>query len=160
MAYAFNQLTQPIFQQLDAWMHANSEDLTLNKFFKEVEHYMGILMLTAKTKTKYELNTIVMRSNKLVNKYYHRLFKLWKDANTSMNERMEKFKFMLKPIISQMLLARKYNSLRKLLAAAKSVKEQKKKSIAIFHKILNHHRNLSSHGPIKPMETLLLHQAR
>ena len=29
VAYAFSQLAQPIFQQLDAWMHANSEDFTL-----------------------------------------------------------------------------------------------------------------------------------
>ena len=58
----------------------NLNNVTLNEFFKEVEHYMKISMLAAKTKN--ELNTIVMHSNESVNEYYHQLFKLWKDANT------------------------------------------------------------------------------
>ena len=44
-----------------------------------------------------------------------------------MNERMEKFNLTLKPSIFYVLLAKKHNSLRKLLAAAKFIEEQKKK---------------------------------
>ena len=65
MDYTFSQLTQLIFQQLDAWMHA---------FLKKVKYYIEIFMLAAKTKR--ELNTIVMQINKSVNEYYHWLFKL------------------------------------------------------------------------------------
>ena len=115
-------------------------------------------MLAAKAKC--ELNTIVMRSDKSVNEYYHWLFKLWKNANTLINEHMKKFKLMLKPSIFHVLLAKKYNSLRELLAAARSVEKQKKKSVAIFHEIQNRHRNFSSYRLTKPVEAPLLHQAR
>ena len=42
ISYAFSQLAQPISQQLEAWTQANSEELTMQDFFSEVEHYMGI----------------------------------------------------------------------------------------------------------------------
>lgn len=65
VSYAFSQLAQPIFQQLDSWIQANSESLSMDKFFTEIEHYMGIPMLAATAKR--ELNTVVMRGNKTVN---------------------------------------------------------------------------------------------
>ena len=102
-------------------MHVNSEDFTLNELFEKVEYYMEIPILASKAKR--ELNTIVMRFNESVNKYYDRLFKLWKDANTLIDKRIKKFKFTLKPSISHVLLAGKYNSLRELLAAARSIEE-------------------------------------
>ena len=105
-------------------MHVNSNHLTLKKVFEKVEHYMRILMFAAKTKRK--LNTIIMHSNKSVNKYYHRLFKLWEDANISVDNCMKKFKLTLKLNISYVLLAKRHNSLRKLLATAKSIEKQKK----------------------------------
>ena len=86
---------------------------------------MKILILTAKAKR--ELNTIVIKFNKSVNEYYYWLFKLWKDVNISTDERMEKFKLTLKPSISHILLAGKYNSLHKLLTVARSIEEQKQK---------------------------------
>ena len=42
-----------------------------------------------------------------------------------MDKRIEKFKLTLKFSISYVLLTEKYNSLRKLLAAAKFIEEQK-----------------------------------
>ena len=84
---------------------------------------MEIPMLAVKAKRR--LNTIVMRSDESMNKYYHQLFKLWEDANTSIDERIEKFKLTLKPSISHVLLAKKHDSLRNLLAAAKSIEKQK-----------------------------------
>ena len=106
-------------------MHVNSENLILNKFLEEVEHYMWISMLAAKAKR--DLNIIVIKSNKSVNKYYYWLFKLWEDANTSMDAHMEKFKLTLKLSIFHLLLAEKYNSMRKLLSVARSIEEQKQK---------------------------------
>ena len=106
-------------------MHTNLNHLTLNKFFEEVEHYIEIFMLAIKA--KHKLNTIVMQFNKSMNEYYCRLFKLWEDANTLTDERMKKFKLMLKLNTSHVLLTERHNSLRKLLAIAKSIEEEKKK---------------------------------
>ena len=69
ISYAFSQLTPPIFQQLDAWIQANSEEFTMDEFYNEIEHYIGISMLASKA--KQELNTIIMQSAETVNKYYH-----------------------------------------------------------------------------------------
>ena len=41
----------------------------MDKFYSEIEHYMGTSMLASKT--KQELNTIVMQPTKTVNEYYH-----------------------------------------------------------------------------------------
>ena len=45
VSYAFSQLTQPIFQQLDSWIQANSDNLSMDEFYNEIEHYMGIPLL-------------------------------------------------------------------------------------------------------------------
>ena len=45
ISYAFHQLDQPIFQQLDAWIGVNSESLTMDGFYKQIKHCMGIHML-------------------------------------------------------------------------------------------------------------------
>ena len=52
-------MTQLIFQQLDAWIQANSEDLTMDKFYNKIEHYMKISMLTRIAKR--QLNIIIMQ---------------------------------------------------------------------------------------------------
>ena len=91
---------------------------------------MGIPMLASKA--KQELNTIVMQPAETVNKYYHQIFKLWQQANTPNNQRMEKFKLTLKSFISTPLLAAKHNSLKKLFDAARLVKKQKKKISSNF----------------------------
>ena len=61
----------------------------MKDFYSEIEHYMGIFMLASIAKR--ELNTIVMKPNKLVNKYYHRLYKLWQQAGMAINERMKAY---------------------------------------------------------------------
>ena len=124
ISYAFSQLAQPIFPQLDPWIQANSENLTMEEFFSEIEHYMGIPMLAATAKR--ELNTVVMRSNEAVNEYYHGLFKLWQQASTPEDEKIDKFKLTLKPSISHALLAFKHTNMRDLLDAARLIEDQKK----------------------------------
>ena len=52
ISYAFYQLDQPLFQQLDAWIGANSESLNIEGFYQQIEHCMGIHMLTEQAKKK------------------------------------------------------------------------------------------------------------
>ena len=75
ISYAFHQLDQPIFQQLDAWIGANSESLTMDGFYQQIEHCMGIHMLTERAEE--ELHTVTMKSNETVDEYYQQIFKLW-----------------------------------------------------------------------------------
>ena len=68
ISYAFHQLDQPIFQQLDAWIAANSKGLTMERFYQQIEHCMRIHMLTERAKD--ELHTVTMKSNETVDEYY------------------------------------------------------------------------------------------
>lgn len=102
----------------------------MTEFFDEIEHYINILLLAAAA--KQNLNTITMRSIETVNKYYHKLFKLWKHTNTSNNKRINKFKLILKLSISHTLFVTKYNSMKNLLELAKSIEDQKKKISSNF----------------------------
>ena len=43
ISYAFHQLDQPILQQLDAWIGANSKSLTMEGFYQQIEHCNGNL---------------------------------------------------------------------------------------------------------------------
>ena len=73
-----------------------------------------------------------MQPNETVNEYYHKIFKLWQQANTSDDQCIKKFKPTLKSFILTLLLAFKHNSLRKLFNAAQLVKKKKKKISSIF----------------------------
>ena len=75
ISYAFHQLAQPIFQQLDAWINANAEDLSMENFYKQIEHSMGIHMLVEKAKDKLHVVTI-KPTGETVDNYYQRIFKL------------------------------------------------------------------------------------
>lgn len=107
------------------WIYANSENLTIAKFFEEIKHYMAISMFVATA--KQDLNTVIMWPIKSVNKYYHRLFKLYEHTNMLNDKQINKFKLILKPAISHALLTTKYNTMRDLLKAAKFIEDQKKK---------------------------------
>ena len=74
ISYAFHQLAQPIFQQLDAWINANAEDFSMEDFYKQIEHSMGIYMLVKKAED--ELHVVTMKPIKTVDNYYQRIFKL------------------------------------------------------------------------------------
>ena len=102
----------------------------MDKFYNEIEHYMRIPMLASKA--KQELNIIVMQPAETVNEYYYQIFKLWQQANTPDDQRIEKFKLTLKSAILISLLAAKHNSLKKLLDAAQLVKKQRKKISSNF----------------------------
>ena len=102
ISYAFHQLAQPIFQQLDAWIDANSKGLTMEEFHQQIEHCMGIHMLTEQAKD--ELHTVTMKSNETVDEYYQQIFKLWEQAKTPERERIRRFKITLKLSISHALI--------------------------------------------------------
>ena len=36
ISYAFHQLAQPIFQQLDVWINVNINDLSIEDFYKQI----------------------------------------------------------------------------------------------------------------------------
>ena len=74
ISYAFHQLAQPIFQQLDAWINANAKDLSMEDFYMQIEHSMGIHMLVEKAEDK--LHVVTMKPTKTVDDYYQRIFKL------------------------------------------------------------------------------------
>lgn len=97
----------------------------MEKFYNKIEYYMSISIFAATT--KQELNTMLIKPSKSVNEYYYWLFKLWQQAKTLKNEKVDKFKLILKLLILQLLLAIKYTNIKDLLNAAWSIKNQKKK---------------------------------
>ena len=123
ISYAFYQLDQPIFQQLDAWIAANSEGLTMEGFYQQIEHCMGIHMLTKQAKDK--LHTVTMKSNKTVDKYYQRIFKLWEQAKTPKLKRVKRFEITLKPSISHALIGQKHIKIIDVLDAAREIEHRK-----------------------------------
>ena len=68
ISYAFHQLDQLIFQQLNAWIGANLENLTMDGFYQQIKHCIEIHMLTEQAEE--ELHIVTMKSNKTVDKYY------------------------------------------------------------------------------------------
>ncbi|MCJ1470501.1 hypothetical protein MMC07_009147 [Pseudocyphellaria aurata] len=130
--YAFNQLTGAIFDAIETWVKERKEAgiLTLNELFDEMEHYLGLPSLVEDAKR--ELLTITMASSELVDEYYHKLIKLWKYAETPEADRTKKFKSTLKPAIANPLLPMTYTNTREVLAAARSIENQKKERATYF----------------------------
>ena len=123
ISYAFHQLDQPIFQQLDAWIAANSEGLTMEKFYQQIEHCMGIHMLTEQAEDK--LHTVTMKSNKTVDEYYQQIFKLWEQAKTPEREKIRRFEITLKPSILHALIGQKHTKIMDVLDAAREIEYRK-----------------------------------
>lgn len=67
---------------------------------------------------KRKLNKITIKYTKSMNEFYHWIFELWEDTKTLKNERIEQFKTMLKPAISQPLLGHKFTDMRTFLDTA------------------------------------------
>ena len=127
----------------------------MKDFYSKIEHYMGISMLASIAKT--ELNTIVMKLSKLVNKYYHQLYKLWQQAGTTDNERIKKFKLNLKFLISTPLLALRHSNLRKFFDSTRLIENQKKRLAIIFRRRqTKQHQRHSERGLANPKLTRIL----
>ena len=123
ISYAFHQLDQPIFQQLDAWIGPNSKSLTMDGFYKQIEHCMGIHMLTERAKEK--LHTVTIKSNETVDEYYQQIFKLWEQAKTPERKRVKRFEITLKPSILHALIGQKHTKIMDVLDAAREIEHKK-----------------------------------
>ena len=123
ISYAFHLLDQPIFQQLDAWIVANSEGLTMEGFYQQIEHYMGIHMLTERAED--ELRTVTMKSNETVDEYYQQIFKLWEQARTPEREKIRRFEITLKPSILHVLIGQKHTKIMDVLDETREIEHQK-----------------------------------
>ena len=110
ISYAFHQLAQPIFQQLDAWINANANNLSIEDFYKQIKHFIGIHMLIKKAEDKLYMVTM-KPTGETVNNYYQRIFKLWQQAGTTECKRVKKFEITLKPSISHALIAKNITKL-------------------------------------------------
>ena len=124
ISYAFHQLAQPIFQQLDAWINANAEDLSMEDFYKQIEHSMGIHMLVKKAED--ELHVVTMKpTGETVDDYYQQIFKLWQQSKTPKRERIRRFEITLKPSISHALIGQKHTKIMDVLDAAREIEHRK-----------------------------------
>ena len=124
ISYAFHQLAQPIFQQLDAWINANADDLSMEDFYKQIEHSMGIHMLVEKAEDK--LHVVTMKpTGETVDNYYQRIFKLWQQAKTPERERMRRFEITLKLSIAHALIGQKHTRILDVLDAARKIEHRK-----------------------------------
>lgn len=122
--YALSQMKDPIFDAMHAWVTDVGGALTLESFFLEIENYMG-LHHQAKD-AKKELLTIKMENNENVSGYYHRIFKLWQNAKTPMEDRIETFLTTMKPGISSSLIGKEYTDFKELLETARRIEARRK----------------------------------
>ena len=79
-----------------------------------------------KKDAKKELLTIKMNKTESVSEYYHRLFKLWQRAGTSLEDRIDQFIGTVIPGISAALQVREYKSFAQLLEDARRVEGYRK----------------------------------
>ena len=124
ISYAFHQLAQLIFQQLDVWINANVNDLSMKDFYKQIKHSMGIHMLVEKAKDNLHVVTI-KPTGETVNDYYQHIFKLWQQARTTEYERVKEFEITLKPSILHALIGQKHTKIIDVLDAAQEIKHKK-----------------------------------
>ena len=124
ISYVFHQLAQPIFQQLNAWINANADDLSIEDFYKQIEHSIGIYMLVEKAEDR--LHVVTMKpTGETVDDYYQRIFKLWQQAGTTECKRVKKFEISLKPSISHALIGQKHTKTMYVLDMAWESKHKK-----------------------------------
>ena len=141
VAYTLSRIKSPLFDKIAAWVAENLDTITILELFDKTKHWMGVHLQD--TKAKQELITIAMKNTKSVSKYYHCIFKLWRRANTFINERIVKFMRLLKPSISTPLLGRKFTSIRAVLDEAQDIKDAQKKIMYTFSRQNNRQQSSS-----------------
>ena len=78
--YVLLQMEASIWNKINTWVIIQRDSLTVDKMFAEIENYMDITQ--HKANAKKELITIAMKQDKMVSKFYHRIFDLWTMAGT------------------------------------------------------------------------------
>ena len=86
-----------------------------------------------KKNAKKKLLTIKINKTKNVSKYYHRLFKLWQRAETSLENRIDMFIEFVSLGISNVLQAREYKNFTKLLKNARRIENYRKNVVNNFY---------------------------
>ena len=89
IVYTLSHTSDVLFAEMRVWFESNKDDAILDEFFKQAKHFTGVHHLKADVKQK--LLTITMQYSETVSKYYRQIFELWQNAETSGNERIEKF---------------------------------------------------------------------
>ena len=108
---------------LDTLVRLGHKLYCLNRCLHWVELCMRIYMLSEQAKE--ELHTVTIKSNETVDKYYQRVFKLWKQAKTPKRERIKRFKKIRKPFIAHALIGQKHIKIMDMLDAAWEIKHKK-----------------------------------
>ena len=114
------------------WFESNEDGATLDKFLKEAKYLPRVHHL--KVDAKQELLTITMQHLKTISEYYQQIFRLWQNAETPVDKKIEKFICTLRLLISNPLLGRKYMDIKILLDKARSIEKIKRDIIGNFPK--------------------------
>ena len=142
VAYALSRIKSSLFDKIAAWVAENFDTITMAGLFDKTEHWIGVHLQA--TKAKQELITIAMKNTKSVSEYYHRIFKLWTKAKTSIDKRIVKFTRLLKLGISMLLLSRKFTSIRAVLDETRDIKNAQKEITYMFFRQDNRQQQQSS----------------
>jgi Txe/YoeB family toxin of Txe-Axe toxin-antitoxin module len=121
--YDLFQKKNSIFDVMHDWIIEIENDVTLNAFFVKIENYMKLHKL--KRNIKKKLLIISMKSFEIVSEFYHKIFKLWKKAKVIDENRMNQFRIVVKSIIVNTLLSRRYTDMKVMFEVIKKVENQK-----------------------------------
>jgi hypothetical protein len=123
MRYALSQMKDLIFDVMHDWIQKNESNFTLKNFFMKIENYMRLHLLERSAKKK--LLIISMKNSKIVNAFYHRIFKLWKRAKVFDANCMNQFNIVVRSHLVNALMSRRYTDMKAMFEMTKEVKNQK-----------------------------------
>jgi hypothetical protein len=112
-----------IFDAMHDWIIETENKIILKSFFSKIENYMRLHLL--KRDAKKKLLIISMKNTKIISKFYHRIFKLWKRIKISDEDRMNEFRIFIRSTFVMTLLDRKYQNMKAMFEIVKTVKNQK-----------------------------------
>jgi hypothetical protein len=128
--YALSQMKNLIFDVMHNWVIDVEEVLITKSFFKVIKNYMRFHHQVKNAKKK--LLIVKMKNNENVSKYYHRIFKLWQKAKTSLKDRIETFLIIVKSGIYSSLMRKEFNNFEDLLKTARRIEARRKDVTHIF----------------------------
>ncbi|KAI5304588.1 hypothetical protein KEM56_006300 [Ascosphaera pollenicola] len=113
--YALTWLEGDLYDTMDAWWSASSDDKSYATFLFEIQTLLGVQFLHADARR--DLEYAFMTSDEKVRAYYSRLRPLWEHAGSSERDRIDKLFESVPNHITNPLLGRKFDSVRDLLIA-------------------------------------------
>jgi hypothetical protein len=121
--YDFSQMKNSIFDVMHDWVIEIENDVTLDAFFVKIDNYMRLHRL--KRNVKKKLLIISVKSFEIVSEFYHRIFKLWKRAKVIDEDRMNQFRIVVRSIIVNILLSRRYTNMKVMFEVIRKIENQK-----------------------------------